>query len=330
MAPHLPGADGSYGFKSVVTHDSDEHAAALDAWDQTYNQLSAGSFQGALQQIWLNRIHLFRERTNRAVAQSGLPCKDHFVFGVPLAMSDTALFGNQIVVPDSIFVFRATDGFSLRTPEFFDVVGIAVPEQDMLAAMGGRFEGAAEALPGAPIVFLPPKPALAEFRGWLSSLFAPDGLPPPLLVDPMFRRALCETVVGQLASLLFDAVRVPLRSPSFPGRCRVVEQAVAFALSCGAEPVSVGELCAKAKVSRRLLNYCFQDVLNTNPVHYLKAVRLNGVRRELRRAEPGPGVIRDIAGRWGFWHFSRFAREYRSLFGELPSETLSANRIHPT
>ena len=299
MAPHLPGADGSYGFKSVVTHDSDEHAAALDAWDQTYNQLSAGSFQGALQQIWLNRIHLFRERTNRAVAQSGLPCKDHFVFGVPLAMSDTA-------VPKSSGVYANEPRTAIPRP------------------------GRGTALPGAPIVFLPPKPALAEFRGWLSSLFAPDGLQPLRLVDPMFRRALCETVVGQLASLLFDAVRVPLRSPSFPGRCRVVEQAVAFALSCGAEPVSVGELCAKAKVSRRLLNYCFQDVLNTNPVHYLKAVRLNGVRRELRRAEPGPGVIRDIAGRWGFWHFSRFAREYRSLFGELPSETLSANRIHPT
>ncbi len=330
MESHALGMDGSYGFKSVLTHDSDEHAAMLASWEQTYNQLSAGSFHGALQQIWLNRIHLFRERTNRSLAQDGLPSKGHFVFGVPLAMSGTALFGNQIVVPDSIFVFRATDGFSLRTPEFFDVIGIVVPERDIFAAMGSRFAGAAEALPGSPMVFMPSQLALSEFRGWLNSLFAPDGFQAMRLVEPMFRHSLRQTVVDQLASLLSDAVRAPLRSPSFPGRCRVVEQAVAFALSCGAEPVSVGDLCAKAKVSRRLLNYCFQDVLNTNPVHYLKVVRLNGVRRELRRAEPGPGVIRDIAGRWGFWHFSRFACEYRSLFGELPSETLSANRIHPT
>lgn len=319
-----------YGFKTVVTHDSDEHAAALQAWDQTYNQLSAGAFEGALQQIWLDRIHLFRETTNRAVAQSGLPTRDHFIFGVPLEMSDTGLFGNQIVVPDSIFMFRATDGFSLRTPEFFDVVGIAIPERDMIETMGGRPDGKLPLPSGVPMVFMPPRPAMAEFRRWLTSLFAPGYLQPAQLADAGFRRALSDTLVGYLTSLVLTAMRAPLPSPSFPGRCRIVEQAIAFALSRGAEPVTVGELCARARVSRRMLNYCFQDVLNTNPVHYLKAVRLNGVRRELRQAESGPGVIRDVAGRWGFWHFSHFAREYRLLFGELPSDTLSGSRIHPT
>ncbi len=105
---------------------------------------------------------------------------------------------------------------------------------------------------------------------------------------------------------------------------------MAFALSQGAEPVTVSELCARTRVSRRMLNYCFQDVLNTNPVHYLKAIRLNGVRRELRQVDPAPGVIRDIAGRWGFWHFSRFASEYRLLFGELPSDTLCKGYVSPT
>ena len=127
-------------FKTVTTLDSDEHAAALQAWDQTYNQLSPGAFKGALQQIWMGNIHVFRETTNRAVSQSGLPTRDCFVFGVPLEMSDTALFGNQVVVPDSFFMFRATDGFSLRTPEFFDVMGIAIPESDMAAALGRQLE----------------------------------------------------------------------------------------------------------------------------------------------------------------------------------------------
>jgi len=29
----------------------------------------------------------------------------------------------------------------------------------------------------------------------------------------------------------------------------------------------------------------------------------------------------DVAWRWAFWHQSRFAADYRRLFGELPSET---------
>ncbi|MFD2500918.1 hypothetical protein ACFSTI_21320 [Rhizorhabdus histidinilytica] len=30
----------------------------------------------------------------------------------------------------------------------------------------------------------------------------------------------------------------------------------------------------------------------------------------------------EIACRWGFYQFGRFAAQYRRLFGELPSETL--------
>jgi AraC family ethanolamine operon transcriptional activator len=31
--------------------------------------------------------------------------------------------------------------------------------------------------------------------------------------------------------------------------------------------------------------------------------------------------VQDIAARWGFWHLSHFANDYRRMFGELPSET---------
>jgi AraC family ethanolamine operon transcriptional activator len=50
-------------------------------------------------------------------------------------------------------------------------------------------------------------------------------------------------------------------------------------------------------------------------------MRLNRVRRELisRHEE----TVGDVAARWGFWHLSRFAADYRQHFGELPSATRS-------
>ena len=62
------------------------------------------------------------------------------------------------------------------------------------------------------------------------------------------------------------------------------------------------------------------------PVRYLKVRRMNGVRRELNAAAGGLASVAEVARRWGFSDLGRFAGEYRSLFGELPSETLRRRR----
>ena len=33
--------------------------------------------------------------------------------------------------------------------------------------------------------------------------------------------------------------------------------------------------------------------------------------------------VADAANEWGFWHMGQFAKDYRRMFGELPSETLN-------
>jgi AraC-like DNA-binding protein len=65
------------------------------------------------------------------------------------------------------------------------------------------------------------------------------------------------------------------------------------------------------------------------PARYLRLRRLNAVRRELLRAKPGTVRVTDTAMRWGFWELGRFAREYRALFGELPSETVASRKRAP-
>lgn len=67
-------------------------------------------------------------------------------------------------------------------------------------------------------------------------------------------------------------------------------------------------------------------MLGTTPVAYLRAIRLNGVRRELLNAAQAGGGVYDIAVRWGFWHFSQFSMDYKRQFGELPSRTLQRAR----
>jgi AraC family ethanolamine operon transcriptional activator len=78
-------------------------------------------------------------------------------------------------------------------------------------------------------------------------------------------------------------------------------------------------------VSRRTLEYAFQERFGLSPKAYMLARRLGEVRAELRQ-DDGELSITRIANQWGFDHLSRFAAFYRRQFGELPSETISAGR----
>jgi AraC family ethanolamine operon transcriptional activator len=101
-----------------------------------------------------------------------------------------------------------------------------------------------------------------------------------------------------------------------------LKRALSFIEQNAKKPLAVPDVCRAAGVSWRTLDYAFREEFGVTPKAYLKSIRLNGVRRELRRAAQ-PVVISDVANRWGFWHMGQFAADYRKLFGELPSETLA-------
>ncbi len=88
------------------------------------------------------------------------------------------------------------------------------------------------------------------------------------------------------------------------------------------EPVSVAELSAEIGVPERTLRACCTKILGMSPSRYLRLRRLNLVRAALQGAEPAPGMISELARRYGFSELGRFATCYREIFGETPSATL--------
>jgi AraC family ethanolamine operon transcriptional activator len=111
--------------------------------------------------------------------------------------------------------------------------------------------------------------------------------------------------------------------PGVAVRRKLVDRACELMLASADEPLSMLEVCRRVGASRRRLEYCFHDVLGASPLRYLRAVRLNGVRRELRAQAPS---VQAAAARWGFFHMGQFARDYGQQFGELPSVTLRGAR----
>jgi AraC-like DNA-binding protein len=90
----------------------------------------------------------------------------------------------------------------------------------------------------------------------------------------------------------------------------------------GGEFVTVPDLASAAGVSERTLRAAFHEYFGIGPVQFLRLRTLNQVRAALRNTDPALTTVTEIATRFGVWELGRLARDYRRLFGELPSATL--------
>jgi transcriptional regulator GlxA family with amidase domain len=87
-------------------------------------------------------------------------------------------------------------------------------------------------------------------------------------------------------------------------------------------PIYVLEMAAAIGTSLRSLSESCEEQVGIGPERYLMLRRLHLARRALCAADPATTTVPDVATRYGFWWFGQFSRQYKSFFGELPSDTL--------
>ena len=107
------------------------------------------------------------------------------------------------------------------------------------------------------------------------------------------------------------------------GATKIVRQAEVFANDSPNDAQAVGDLCNAVGVSRRTLSRAFEQTVGMGPATYLRRMRLGAARSSILQSIGDSKTISEIAINHGFWHFSRFAEQYREMFGESPSETKS-------
>ena len=333
MEPAIP-ASGTFDENALYsmvrreTRDADEQAACLRDWDQVYEQLTPGQFEGRFMDIRFRGIQLFREVTNQSVHEAGLMRDGDRVLGVPVAMQGQGYFCGRPISPDAIMTMRGGDELDFRAPEHFDIVAVSVPV-DVLTRYTRDVEhrDIEQELQNVPLLQAT-KAHVDEFRGFLLTVLESVSRTPAMLQYAAMQKGLEHALLSSVVKAVGRADDAARSTASPTARHAIVSRAQEYMREHVEEPLTVEDLCRVLGVSRRTLQYSFQEVLQLNPVSYLRAMRLNGVRRMLKSADPGRQSVQDIAARWGFWHLSHFANDYRRMFGELPSETLRGS-AHP-
>lgn len=302
--------------------DVDEHCAALGRWRLCYDQISAGAFTASFTQLSLPRVEVFREITSQQVRQYGQLGADSFGIGLPwhgdgeVNCNGASVAGSQVIT----CIEAEVDMCTPRAFEFRGIVTSAALIEELAAIFDIELPRAvwhqlrAMEMAQAPV---------ARLRAHLAAIQETVTTAPERFDDPASRQALEDVLLVEIMDML------PTARPTDPGRSagarkRTVDRARALMHGSGDRALSLLEVCKAVGASPRKLGYCFQEVLGTSPMHYWRAMRLNRVRRALKRGDETS--VYDVAVQHGFWHFSQFSLDYKRHFSELPSETLRRAR----
>ena len=165
----------------------------------------------------------------------------------------------------------------------------------------------------------------ARLRGLLRAVMACIDDPAGPLVDESVRRQFERDLLDAFLTALGAGCESLVKRPGLrmQGRLSRLRQARDYLLGHRHEAVALADLCGELGMSRRGIEVLFQASLGIGPNAFIRHQRLHGVRRSLRDARSKPGVVKQTAFAWGFWHMGHFAHEYREFFGESPSVTLA-------
>jgi len=119
--------------------------------------------------------------------------------------------------------------------------------------------------------------------------------------------------------------KIPCPGQSSPYR-DLVERAETLILADIGEPLHISALCLALAVSERTLRKAFYKVRSHAPCRHLRMLRLSEARKALLAVDHRPMTVTEIATSFGFLELGRFSVEYRKVFGESPSQTLSPYR----
>lgn len=296
-----------------------DNSTAFDGWDLEYIQISAGKYECYTKEIRLDGLQIYTEEGNSVVHEFGAAWGNSYVFAMPCQMKYEGRINGQLW-HRTVAAFRGENEFDVLVPPMkLLIVGIS---RDLFADHLINVEHITpqEWLKGGmQMVDDPIYVSLVTHT--LSDLIDYYCTDPANLSSASAQAGVMQVALESVSPLILSKLEPPIIFNGF-SRTQIVRKAREFVLANIDGSLQISDVCRALGISRRALQYSFQDVLKVNPIAYLRFLRLNGARRDLLNAGERPIQVKDVIARWGFWHFSRFSAEYKQLFNELPSETL--------
>ena len=297
-------------------HDMEGFASAI-GWELDFRQLERGHLNADVIGILGRDCMLAGMEFNRTFHQVGEAPDGMFTFGIPCIETPEVKWCSGTAQGGALLSFNVEQNFEAVAPAYAAVtVSIQSERLALLAEEIGLhwnleriFRSRNHWSNGRSLSLAEKVQTLVKN---VRSGRVPTGAYAAFLNDELPREI--------LSVLLDDVSHSPVITDEY--RHRVLRRAMEAMNDSERMPIRVNDLCVLAECSPATLRRVFVSEIGIPPKTYLRNRCLSAVRDALA-CSPKSGSVSDIANEWGFWHMGQFAKDYRAMFGELPSVTLN-------
>jgi AraC family ethanolamine operon transcriptional activator len=309
--------------ETIPFHDIDELAERMGAfrWDMVHRPIEMGTFEGELFVAQVGDIQLARTIYNRGIRSQGDFPPGTITVGIPLSTPRVFKWHGYSLSSNSALLQKSSRGIDMLRSGNLPLALVTI-DMDSLFSLAEKTDRpqAASLITDSTLAIQPASTVLRRFRSHLRSIFELFWRQPQTILQPNLQSLIREDFISLVLDVLDSHQNTPPLHPS--RRHPYIKRAEEILLDNLDRPLSILDLCLELHISERTLRYGFQECFGLGPAAYLKIQRLNGVRRQLKASAGREITISAIALQWGFWHMGQFAKDYKEMFGECPSETL--------
>jgi AraC-like DNA-binding protein len=296
------------------------YTAAIRAADMQIFPTVKGEFRAELTQVTLRKVWMQRFSENLPRVHKGMIRRGRRVFTF-LTERQAEVYNRGRLLSLGEICAENFEVQHARTSGDFGMGGVSLRPED--------YGAVCKAIVGCELDterrerFIQPNPDLMERLLKLHELAGGIAKNSPELFEiPEVVRTLEEQLVHVLVRCLADGI-VSTSNRNTLRQKIIIARFEEFLEANPNTPLYLTDVCAAVGAAERTLRAACEEHVGMGPIRYLTLRRMHLAHRALERAVPSVAKVTQIATDHGFWELGRFSVAYRTLFGEMPSETLN-------
>ena len=298
---------------NLDSHDAEEMREQSIFWSYEHKQFSRGEFQGKIIAAHTKRLQIaISYRSTGVFMRGGVP-PGTTIISLPLALTNSFYYRGQPLENNQAIALQLNEEIELHTslPSLLltIVVSSALLERQAIALTGKSF---AE-LRSQERLIMCQNDQVNRTNHLVSLLMSQLG-------DGTLYEEAEELLENEILETVLLGVGPCEKNTRQAGRLVLARKAEEYIRNNLENPLSINELCLATGATERTLHLGFKERFGVSPIAFMRMMKLNEVRQELRLNNSGRSVT-EIAVDWGFYHLGRFSGQYSQMFGELPNQT---------